>query len=65
MTFVRTRLALDRIASGAVLRVRLLGEEPRRNVVRNAEALGHVVLSDEPEPGSAADAIRLVEIRKG
>ncbi len=32
MTFVHTRLALDRLPSGDVLRVRLRGEEPRRNV---------------------------------
>ena len=64
MTFVRTRLALDRIEPGAVLHVRLLGREPWRNVVGNAETLGHVVLSDEPEPGQAEDGIRLVAIRK-
>ena len=60
MTFVRTRLALDRMASGGVLRVRLRGEEPWRNVVRNAQALGHALLADEPLP----DDVRLVSIRK-
>ncbi len=61
MTFVRTRLALDRAPSGEIVRVRLRGEEPWRNVVRNAEALGHTVLSDE----KLADGIRLIAIRKG
>lgn len=60
MTFVRTRLALDRMPPGEILQVRLLGEEPRRNVVLNAEALGHTVLSDEPDQGGA----RLVAIRR-
>ncbi len=60
MTFVRTRLALDRMPSGDVLQVRLLGEEPRRNVVLNAQALGHAVLSDEPD----GDGARLVVIRR-
>ena len=60
MTFVRTRLALDRLASGAVLRVRLRGEEPWRNVTRNASALGHAVLADE----ALADGVRLVSICK-
>ncbi len=60
MTFVRTRLALDRLPSGAVLRVRLRGEEPWRNVTRNAEALGHRLVGDEP----LADGLRLVSIRK-
>ncbi len=45
MTFVRTRLALDRLAAGQVLRVRLSGAEARRNLPRNAEAQGHAVLS--------------------
>lgn len=60
MTFVRTRLALDRLRSGDVLHVRLLGEEPRRNVVANARSLGHTLLADEPGP----DGVRLVAIRK-
>jgi TusA-related sulfurtransferase len=47
MTFVRTRLALDRMASGEVLLVRLTGAEPRENVPRTAEAQGHAVLHCE------------------
>ena len=65
MTFVRTRLALDRIRSGDVLLVRLKGEEPWRNVVGNACALGHSLVSDQPEPTPAeAGEVRLVSIRK-
>lgn len=45
MTFVHTRLALDRLASGDSLHVRLRGEEPRRNVPRTATEQGHFVLS--------------------
>ena len=45
MTFVRTRLALDRLSPGQVLAVRLQGEEPRRNVPRTAEEQGHAVLA--------------------
>ena len=50
MTFVRTRLALDRLAPGQTLLVRLRGEEVRRNVPRNAAAQGHAVewLSEAP-----------------
>ena len=47
MTFVRTRLALDRLAPGQSLLVRLKGEEPRRNVPRSARDHGHKVLSEE------------------
>ena len=47
MTFVRTRLALDRLASGQTLLVLLRGEEPRLNVPRSAAALGHRVMSQQ------------------
>lgn len=54
MTFVRTRLALDRMASGEVLRVHLKGEEPRRNVPRTAAEQGHEVLAEQDLPGGEA-----------
>ncbi|HEV7268047.1 MAG TPA: sulfurtransferase TusA family protein [Falsiroseomonas sp.] len=60
MTFVRTRLALDRMAPGQVLLVRLKGEEPRRNVPRTATEQGHAVLRQE----AAADDTVLLWIRK-
>lgn len=47
MTFVRTRLALDRMAIGEILQVRLKGREPEQNVPRTAEAQGHAVLGSE------------------
>ncbi len=50
MTFVRTRLALDRMASGQTLLVLLRGDEPRRNVPASAAALGHVVLAESATP---------------
>lgn len=45
MTFVRTRLALDRLLPGQILAVRLQGEEPVRNVPRTAAEQGHTVLA--------------------
>ena len=36
MTFVRTKLKLERMQPGEVLSVRLIGEEPLRNVPRAA-----------------------------
>ncbi len=49
MTFVRTRLALERMAPGETLLVVLRGEEPRRNVPASAKALGHEVLAEEDD----------------
>ena len=51
MTFVRTRLALDRLESGQTLLVVLKGEEPARNVPRTATEQGHAVLATETEGG--------------
>jgi tRNA 2-thiouridine synthesizing protein A len=45
MTFVRTRLALDRMAPGEILLVLLRGDEPLRNVPRTAAEQGHEILS--------------------
>ena len=56
MTFVRTRLALDRMAPGSVLLVKLRGEEPLRNVPRTAAEQGHEVLSLETGPDGVSDA---------
>ncbi|MCW3474636.1 sulfurtransferase TusA family protein [Limobrevibacterium gyesilva] len=61
MTFVKTRLALDRLASGQTLLVLLRGEEPRRNVPRTATEQGHAVLTQETDP---AGLTRLLLRRK-
>lgn len=61
MTFVRTRLALDRLQPGQTLRVRLRGEEPARNVPLTAAGLGHAVLSFIPQ----ADGTHLLLLRRG
>ena len=47
MTFVRTRLALDRMAPGQVLLVEMRGAEPVRNVPRTAVEQGHQVLAQD------------------
>jgi tRNA 2-thiouridine synthesizing protein A len=61
MTFVRTRLALDRMAPGQILRVRLRGEEPLRNVPRTAREQGHEVLSLE----TGTDGVATLLLRRG
>lgn len=49
MTYVRTKLALESLAPGALLEVRLKGAEPLRNVPRSAREEGHEILSLEPQ----------------
>lgn len=61
MTFVRTRLALDRMAPGQSLLVLLRGEEPLSNVPRTAREQGHEVL----EQSTGADGVTRLLIRKG
>ena len=61
MTFVRTRLALDRLAAGQILRVRLRGEEPLRNVPRAAVEQGHTVLAQD----TGADGVTTLLLRRG
>ncbi len=60
MTFVRTRLALDRMLPGQVLAIRLKGEEPRTNVPKSAIDHGHQVLATTGH----ADGTATVLIRK-
>lgn len=61
MTFVRTRLALDKMKPGEILLVSLRGEEPLRNVPRTATEQGHEVLSVE----TTSDGISRLLIRRG
>ena len=58
MTFVRTKLQLERMRSGEVLRVRLRGEEPLRNVPRAARDEGHIILGIIPEGSDHIVTIR-------
>ena len=48
LTFVHTRLAIDSMAPGAVLAVRLKNGEALENVPRSVKELGHEVLSLVP-----------------
>lgn len=61
MTFVRTRLALDRLTAGQALLVMLRGDEPRRNIPRTAVEQGHFILGTEED----ADGTMRLLIRKG
>lgn len=53
MTFVRTKIALERLPVGGILEVRLKGDEPLRNVPDSARDAGHTVLAlDRLEDGT-------------
>lgn len=54
MTFVRTKLAIERMTAGQVLEVRLNEGEPLINVPRSVEEMGHKVVSLEREPDEAS-----------
>ena len=64
LTFVKTKLLIERMQSGDTLEVRLTGVEPIRNVPRSVAELGHVILSLEPEPGQGVSGIHRLRLRK-
>lgn len=49
ITFVKTKLLIERVGSGAIVRVRLKGAEPLHNVPRSVADMGHVIISCLPE----------------
>jgi tRNA 2-thiouridine synthesizing protein A len=61
MTFVRTRLALERLAPGQTLLVHLKGAEPLRSVPATAESQGHAVLG----LATGADGVSHLLLRRG
>jgi len=65
MTFVRTKLLIESMASGETAEVRLKGAEPLDNVPRNVRDHGHEVLSLAPEDSDGpADGVHRLVLRK-
>ena len=58
MTFVRTKLRLERMRPGEILSVRLRGDEPLRNVPKAARDEGHMILGIVPEGSDHIVTIR-------
>lgn len=52
LTFVKTKLLLERMAAGQTAEIRLKGAEPLENVPRSVREHGHEVLSLEPDADS-------------
>ncbi|MSO72762.1 MAG: sulfurtransferase TusA family protein [Rhodospirillaceae bacterium] len=62
LTFVKTKLLLERMPPGAMATVRLRGAQPLDNVPRSVRAHGHDVISLTPEDAQAAPDPRLPHI---
>lgn len=52
LTFVKTKLLIERMRPGEIAEVRLRGREPLENVPRSIRDHGHSVLGIEPEDGA-------------
>lgn len=64
MTFVRTKLLIERMRPGERAEIRLQGAEPLTNVPRSVREIGHTVVSLEPEdPKGAADGPHRLVLR--
>lgn len=64
MTFVRTKLLIERMATGEVAEVRLNAGEPLLNVPRSVREHGHEVLELAPEAAGAAGGPHRLLLRK-
>lgn len=65
MTFVRTKLLIERMSTGETATVRLAGLEPLKNVPLAVRAHGLEILSLEPEnPAGERGGPHLLKIRK-
>ena len=51
MTFVKARLKIEKMNQGEVLQIRLLGDEPLKNVPDSLTELGHLIVTlDREQP---------------
>lgn len=62
LTFVKTKLLIEKMPVGATATVRLKGAQPLDNVPRSVKAHGHEVISLTPEDAAAAPDPRLPHI---
>jgi TusA-related sulfurtransferase len=63
LTWVRTRVALERLAAGEVLEVTLLAGEPLKNVPLTAQEEGHRLAASEPRPELGEGAWRILLVK--
>lgn len=62
MTFVKTKLLIERMSPGEIAEIRLNAGEPLENVPRSLDELGHVVLDISPD--AAADGIYRLRVER-
>lgn len=65
MTFVKSKLMIERMAVGETASIRLQGEEPLSNVPRSIRDYGHDIISLLPETAhTPRNGIHLIVMRK-
>ena len=64
LTFVKTKLMIEKMGVGDRLEVRLKGVEPLNNVPRSVSEIGHLLLSVIREPGEKPDGVHRLLIEK-
>lgn len=64
MTFVKTKLMVERMTAGQTLKVRLNGGEPLENVPRSLTELGHEILDISVEDTGAESPVYILSMRK-
>jgi tRNA 2-thiouridine synthesizing protein A len=65
LTYVKTRIALERLAPGDVLELWLSAGEPAESVPRSAEEDGHRVVRVEALAGEGTPAFRVLVEKRG
>ena len=65
LTFVKTKLSVERMAAGQTLEVRLNAGEPLENVPRSLIELGHSILAVTPENPDEPEGVHRLLIQKG
>lgn len=65
LTFVRTKLLLEKMEPGQTAHVRIQGQMPLDNVPRSVKEMGETVVSLVPEdPKAAKDSIHVMILQK-
>lgn len=64
MTFVRTKLAVERLQSGQTIEVRMNFGEPSRNVPASLREHGYVVTNPQPENPASPDGVQRLLVKK-